>query len=741
MSAEVEKANGSGEGQENSKDSDSDTEVSTDDVYEIQKIVGHKFEGRKVLFRIRWVGYGPGDDTWEPEGNLLGSTSVEMVDEYKKRYGLDKKTSKPKQRAPKPAKKIQNAILSDSDFDLSQSSKQNQPQTSSRKERTSSPEDDEDVEMNLTDDTGWFGVKPDESHRDLKNLFVTDRKLTQTEKLLTDIHDSGANRMTRSQIRELLNSSTASTVSPVKQPKKRRTERAEHFRRSASPEKSTEANERKRKLDEEDDEVKAKKARKESKEVAELPSEGQKKVKKEKRSKSEDGNDSKKHEKSHKSSKNGRPDEEKRKKSKIEKLERKAEKEHRNGAEPGAPKPTAHDSVKDAAVPIIKTKVVTSEKKNNFFFNYRIPTKGPEKLPSTSNGDFKKPRDPVPQGVAVTYGSQKLYINDGSNVASVLNELPKENDPIEMDQKAFNEAVLSGKLRLARSALLFPNSKIDLNWKDEDGSTLLHKLAESVCDPQHNPDDMIDLLINSGADPNIVDKKRGQTPLHVACSSRRNCHIIKLLRLSVNLDAVDANGETALGMVMKNLPVEITKMFLMAGADYFPVFRPRNGFTKAQMKPVLQYADKLQMVMDKIRDSMIKNASRFHTYCNVYQTGLFGREEIEFKFYNGESPAPNPGENRYTIVMCAIGRNVNGKTSASISVPCPIIELSINGRILERISPMVNFVYGSPALIEDCVHTVKMKLFKQNTPDLLFFQVITIYRTTNSNPESAKANV
>nr|XP_016848122.1 PREDICTED: M-phase phosphoprotein 8 isoform X1 [Anolis carolinensis] len=46
---------------------DSDDE---EDVYEVEKILDVKTEGGKILYKVRWKGYPPDDDTWEPEQHL-----------------------------------------------------------------------------------------------------------------------------------------------------------------------------------------------------------------------------------------------------------------------------------------------------------------------------------------------------------------------------------------------------------------------------------------------------------------------------------------------------------------------------------------------------------------------------------------------------------------------------------------------------------------------------------------------
>ena len=45
---------------------------------------------RKRSYLVRWKGYGPGEDTWEPEQNLLRSSAATLVHNYKQRNSTTK---------------------------------------------------------------------------------------------------------------------------------------------------------------------------------------------------------------------------------------------------------------------------------------------------------------------------------------------------------------------------------------------------------------------------------------------------------------------------------------------------------------------------------------------------------------------------------------------------------------------------------------------------------------------------
>jgi len=56
---------------------------SRDDMYEVERIVDCKHVGNRVLYRVRWKGYPPEEDTWEPPGFL--EDVRDLIQEYLQR--------------------------------------------------------------------------------------------------------------------------------------------------------------------------------------------------------------------------------------------------------------------------------------------------------------------------------------------------------------------------------------------------------------------------------------------------------------------------------------------------------------------------------------------------------------------------------------------------------------------------------------------------------------------------------
>jgi hypothetical protein len=60
--------------------------IEEEEEYEIEAILKHRKRRNRIEYLIRWKGYGPTEDSWEPESNL--GNSQEDLDEYKRRHKL-----------------------------------------------------------------------------------------------------------------------------------------------------------------------------------------------------------------------------------------------------------------------------------------------------------------------------------------------------------------------------------------------------------------------------------------------------------------------------------------------------------------------------------------------------------------------------------------------------------------------------------------------------------------------------
>ncbi|KAL4978637.1 hypothetical protein BDW66DRAFT_129218 [Aspergillus desertorum] len=91
-------------GVDDTNDADDD-ENEDEDVYVVEKILGHSFKGDgTLLFQVKWQGYDdPKDETFEPEENLEGAQ--EILNEYFKLIGgRPQKPSKKRKSTGRPPK-------------------------------------------------------------------------------------------------------------------------------------------------------------------------------------------------------------------------------------------------------------------------------------------------------------------------------------------------------------------------------------------------------------------------------------------------------------------------------------------------------------------------------------------------------------------------------------------------------------------------------------------------------------
>ncbi|KAM3909992.1 M-phase phosphoprotein 8 [Leptodactylus fuscus] len=104
-----------------------------EDVYEVESILDSKIEGGEVLYRIRWKGYKPDEDTWEPEANL--DYCKEVLLEFRRKQAESKQKAAKKETLPK----LSDLFDAETDSDSPQSTKD---ESSQKKKKKSKEEED-----------------------------------------------------------------------------------------------------------------------------------------------------------------------------------------------------------------------------------------------------------------------------------------------------------------------------------------------------------------------------------------------------------------------------------------------------------------------------------------------------------------------------------------------------------------------------------------------------------------------
>lgn len=106
----------------------SDEEEEEEEEYEVQDIIDHRTEGKKVFYQIRWKGYGPSGDTWEAEASLA---CPDIIKRYKAKTksatkvapkrGAPAAKGKPAGKGKSPAKKAKKAVAVESEAEEEES--------------------------------------------------------------------------------------------------------------------------------------------------------------------------------------------------------------------------------------------------------------------------------------------------------------------------------------------------------------------------------------------------------------------------------------------------------------------------------------------------------------------------------------------------------------------------------------------------------------------------------------------
>ncbi|EZF35714.1 Heterochromatin protein HP1 [Trichophyton interdigitale] len=83
-------------GEEDEDDEDDEADEADEDVYVVERVVGHSFDKKgKLQFEVKWKGYDdPSDMTVEPEENLLDGAQDALEEYFKKIGGRPEKPTK-----------------------------------------------------------------------------------------------------------------------------------------------------------------------------------------------------------------------------------------------------------------------------------------------------------------------------------------------------------------------------------------------------------------------------------------------------------------------------------------------------------------------------------------------------------------------------------------------------------------------------------------------------------------------
>ncbi|KAE9556297.1 hypothetical protein FO519_000480 [Halicephalobus sp. NKZ332] len=705
------------EAETNTNDEESDN--SEDKTYDLEKIISHREVIRKkkkvTEYLVRWLGYDESADTWEPEENILGPFAKEQLKLYweSQREEKDEKEtpgkSPGKEKRGKGGKK-RKSVSKEEKFELrpKRDGKDEEEKASELSSSTGSVLDNDDEPNHI-----WFGIKEEDvksknAKREFKNLFVSDRKLSLSEKLLAGYGNTG--RVTRSVLKPL-----KEDVTPHQERKSRTPEPASKRRRVTespatvnrySPEPPT-----------------AKKARKSLPAQKTSPPEKQKIV--------------------------DTPVITKPAPPQIKEPQKRAS----DAAEP--PSKTMPKIVKKPVttppVPQVNTATLGSSKPSksapklipaapsrtvSFQSEMAPPLLEPIIQPILDPRAPKKPEtvhhedNDYPEGAPdivtdVDFNlakAPKVEIDDDDIPSVLTNEHFQEamkdyepppvdidveiaaytTRPLDIDRVAasydeFVEAVIDGNATLVYSSLKYAPDRFDLNDRDAEGRTLLHHLAHPKCTESHPADLIAKMLVMKGADLCLTDNTHGRTPLHTAVSMRNHCIAQTLIDLSSPINTIDKKKHTPLLHAIFAKDAKMVSMLLKAGVNIQNIHMVlQNSQIGDDIKKLIkEHKKRIIDCMDTSRRCIFPQCinGRGTIESSLFTAPIAESETVEYSFeIKPEEALPKP--NNYLSFECALLQidQVNGTVNGRMWQQSPIRKLTINGSEPINLHKTTNFI-------------------------------------------------
>ena len=599
---------------ESTNSSASDSEMDElEKIFEAEAIIGRKIVKGQVLWRVRWVDYGSDDDTWEPTENLLGDNVQSMMREYEANEEEKKMKRKELTRRSLDYKKQRQLEEAAEEKASSKDEVAIEKQENDKTEEGAEAEED----PNGSNVEGWFGIKPDEGTREQRRLFVHDRRLSKTEKLLA--FASPGIRVLRNHLRVQTDEGSSNISTSAA--------------KSSLEQKQTRGRPSKRKIKIESDlESEPSTIRKV------VPKRAIKREKKSRPSKSQSPLN---------------------KKSEVETLkEIKQLQEAGSSGQIAESKATVvkKQAEKDELGKDLKKlvkKIPVSERHSSL-----AATKEKAKV---SENKSQKPSTSSSIGVIAGVEFPVKTLAEGTNILNekekILKKLQTNKADIrEVSQQEFEEIVMDGKAENVRS-VLFLNARdpfLDLNKTDDFGKTLIHRLCEIRCKVTNTQCELIALLASHGARLDVCENNLGQIPLHIAIANRRLCLVRKLLSLHTPINMDDRMGNSPIVLAMEcSSDYDYLKFLLKAGSSFHLAlekgYRDQERY-KRQLRIITEHETLLRRALNSARDNVTINMT-VKCISPIFVNPLYEGETILQQFNLSTQPQLPDKQSAYMLFV------------------------------------------------------------------------------------------
>eukprot|EP00003_Mantamonas_plastica_P016213 TRINITY_DN270_c2_g1_i2.p1 TRINITY_DN270_c2_g1~~TRINITY_DN270_c2_g1_i2.p1 ORF type:complete len:414 (-),score=140.73 TRINITY_DN270_c2_g1_i2:75-1316(-) len=161
--------------------------------------------------------------------------------------------------------------------------------------------------------------------------------------------------------------------------------------------------------------------------------------------------------------------------------------------------------------------------------------------------DLERRRDAAQKAVA-----EEKFNSSKSGDSLVLELTPKKRSA----EKLFYLVKRGSVVKLGSTLKAYPECK---HHRNENGQSLLHVACES-----QQTIDSVQVLLDGGVDPNIVNDQDGNTPMHTACEFGNYMACIKLIDAGCKLDVANKYGRVPVEVALENGFATVVEMLLEA---------------------------------------------------------------------------------------------------------------------------------------------------------------------------------